>query len=327
MGKKNVSLRVIAAELGVSVNTVSHALRDMDDISKEMKQKVRQKALELGYMPNQVSQNSKYGEKAVVAILIASFRNLYFTFLADHLTKLFENRKEYNVLFLYKSKNKDVEIIKQCVLQRVDLLIVHKGLDKEAMEFAKINNIQIVIVAENQGNYAVDNVTVDEQSGCIQAARYLHGFYESKRFLYVGIDYPLSDYRFDIFRKELNSMGSRDVVRVMYENGKPENIYSYIEKGYRNLFFYNDEVAYNALNDLDKILVDTRKLYPDLHVVGFDGLCEENLGMKQITTIKIDYLRFAEAIYDMVKYRLENPKKPCQRGVVPVSIHRRRKKE
>lgn len=327
MGKKNVSLKVIAAELGVSVNTVSHALRDMDDISKEMKQKVRQKAIELGYMPNQVSQHSKYGERAVVAILIASFRNLYFTFLADHLTKLFEERKEYNFLFLYKSQNKDVEIIKQCVLQRVDLLIVHKGLDKEAMEFAKLNDIQIVIVAENEGNYAVDNVTVDEKSGCIQAARYLHGFYSNKRFLYVGIDYPLSNYRFGIFKRELESMGSKDIVHVVYESGKPETIYQYIEKGYRSVFFFNDEVAYNALDDLDRILVDTRKLFPDLHLVGFDGLCEENLGMKQISTIKIDYLRFAEAIYDVVKYRLEHPKKPCQRVIVPVSIHRRRIKE
>ncbi len=327
MGKKNVSLRVIAAELGVSVNTVSHALRDMNDISKEMKQKIRQKALELGYMPNQVSQNSKYGEKAVVAILIASFRNLYFTFLADQLTKLFENRKEYNFLFLYKAKNKDVEIVKQCVLQRVDLLVVHKGLDEEAMEFAKLNDIKIVIVAENQAGYAVDNVTVDEQSGCIQAARYLHGFYESEKFLYIGIDYPLSNYRFEIFKKELWSMGCKDIIHVMYESASPETIYSYIEKGYRSLFCYNDEVAYNALDDLDRILVDTRKLFPDLHIVGFDGLCEENFGMKQITTIKIDYLRFAEAVYDMVKYRLDNPKKPCQKVVIPVSIHRRRKED
>ncbi len=40
MSLKNVSLKSIASELNVSVNTVSHALRDMDDISAEMKEKV-----------------------------------------------------------------------------------------------------------------------------------------------------------------------------------------------------------------------------------------------------------------------------------------------
>jgi DNA-binding LacI/PurR family transcriptional regulator len=122
-------------------------------------------------------------------------------------------------------------------------------------------------------------------------------------------------------------MGNKDIMHVVYEGENSEIIYQYIEQGYRSVFFYNDETAYNVLDDLDRMLVDTRKLFPDLHLVGFDGLCEENLGMKQISTIKIDYLRFAEAIYEVVKYRLEHPKKPCQRVIVPVSIHRRRIKE
>ena len=33
MSTKNVSLKSIAAKVNVSINTVSHALRDMDDIS------------------------------------------------------------------------------------------------------------------------------------------------------------------------------------------------------------------------------------------------------------------------------------------------------
>ena len=53
---KSVGLKTIAYELNVSVNTVSRALRDCDDISVEMKEKVRQKAYELGYMPNNISQ-------------------------------------------------------------------------------------------------------------------------------------------------------------------------------------------------------------------------------------------------------------------------------
>lgn len=39
MSTKNVSLKSIAAKVNVSINTVSHALRDMDDISEELKVK------------------------------------------------------------------------------------------------------------------------------------------------------------------------------------------------------------------------------------------------------------------------------------------------
>ena len=57
MSSKGVSLKAIALQLNVSINTVSHALRDMDDISEELKIRIRRKAIELGYMPNHVAQN------------------------------------------------------------------------------------------------------------------------------------------------------------------------------------------------------------------------------------------------------------------------------
>ena len=41
MGTKNVSLKTIASECGVSVMTVSRALRDSDEISVELKKKIR----------------------------------------------------------------------------------------------------------------------------------------------------------------------------------------------------------------------------------------------------------------------------------------------
>ena len=56
MTTKSTGLKSIAYELNLSINTVSRALRDCDDISKATKEKVRQKAYELGYIPNNVSQ-------------------------------------------------------------------------------------------------------------------------------------------------------------------------------------------------------------------------------------------------------------------------------
>ena len=87
MSLKNVSLKSIASELGVSVNTVSHALRDMDDISAEMKEKVVRKAMELGYMPNRVAQKMHKDERPLIAILIDSLSNLYFnTFINEFIS-------------------------------------------------------------------------------------------------------------------------------------------------------------------------------------------------------------------------------------------------
>ena len=64
MSKKNVSLKTIAAECGVSIMTVSRALRDSYGVSDRIKEKIRKKAIELGYMPNHVerrkARNSRF---------------------------------------------------------------------------------------------------------------------------------------------------------------------------------------------------------------------------------------------------------------------------
>lgn len=68
---RNVSLKAIASRLGVSVNTVSHALRDMNDISEATKSLVRKTAVEMGYMPNHVAQMMKTEERQVVGVHVS----------------------------------------------------------------------------------------------------------------------------------------------------------------------------------------------------------------------------------------------------------------
>ena len=70
MANKTTGLKNIAYNLGISINTVSRALRDCDDISDATKQKVREKAIELGYLPNNVSQFVKRDGKELICIVI-----------------------------------------------------------------------------------------------------------------------------------------------------------------------------------------------------------------------------------------------------------------
>lgn len=325
MGKKNVSLRAIAAELGLSINTVSHALRDMDDISEETKRRVCQKALELGYMPNAVSQQLKRGENAVVALLVSSFSNLYFNSLCSELIKIFKEQNVYDVQIIYFDGD-FMDVLKQCILQRVDLIITHTKFNEEALLYAKLNNIKILFIGSDDGRVETDSVSVDERMGCSQAARYLWSMHKCQKYLYVGIDYPLSELRYSLFSKELSELDVTDIARFCYGKEDVRKLFDYIHNGYRSIFFYNDATAYDALYDLDAIAIDIRRMFPDLHLVGFDGLCEVVKGMNQITTIKIDYPAFTREIYNMIEFRLENPSADYRKVILPTSLHQRRKR-
>ena len=324
MSKKNVSLKTIAAECGVSIMTVSRALRDSYGVSDKIKEKIRKKAIELGYMPNHVVQSMSKDEKPVIAILIDSFNNLYFSTLINELMKLLYEKNEYDFMFLY-SKQFDNDVIKQCILQRIDLIITHIEPDKETYEMAKMNNIQIVFVGSSKLDYDMDIVSVDNQQGSVLAAKYLRNFHNSDKYVYIGVNYFLSEQRKKLFIDELKNSYEEDCDIKCFnaDEEEIETLYSYIADGYRSLFIYNDMLAYQVLDGLDKIAFDIRKAFPDLHLIGFDGLCEYIPGLKQITTIEIDFLEFATVTYDVICNRLENERSENQRIILPVKIHRR----
>ena len=325
MSKKNVSLKTIAAECGVSIMTVSRALRDSYGVSDKIKEKIRKKAIELGYMPNHVVQSMSKDEKPVIAVLIDSFNNLYFSTLINELMKLLYEKNEYDFMFLY-SKQFDNNVIKQCILQRIDLIVTHIEPDKETYEMAKMNNIQIVFVGSSKLDYDMDIVSVDNQQGSVLAAKYLRNFHNSDKYVYIGVNYFLSEQRKKLFIDELKNSYEEDCDIKCFnaDEEEIETLYSYIADGYRSLFIYNDMLAYQVLDGLDKIAFDIRKAFPDLHLIGFDGLCEYIPGLKQITTIEIDFLEFATVTYDVICNRLENERSENQRIILPVKIHRRK---
>lgn len=68
---KHVTIKDIARYLTISVSTVSRALTDDKNIRRETKEKVLEAAKTLGYKPNPVATNLKYGHTNTVE---SSFR-------------------------------------------------------------------------------------------------------------------------------------------------------------------------------------------------------------------------------------------------------------
>ena len=319
MSTKNVSMKAIASQLNVSINTVSHALRDMDDISEELKSKIRKKALELGYMPNRVAQRMRKDEKPVVAILINSFLNLYFNTFSCELTKLLHEKNKYGFLLLY-SERLDNDVIKQCVLQRVDLLVTQLEPPPDTLDFANLNDIKIVLVGNKPTIKNMDTVSVDHQAGCSLAARYLTE--KGKKLVYVGIDYFLSEYRYSIFLSEVRKMCENAEVRYFdTENEDICTLYSLVEQGYRGLFFYNDMLVYEVIAKLEEIGGDLRKKYADLRTVGFDGLCRNVYGLEKMVTVMINFQEFALGTYRVIENRLKKPGSGPQQLIQPVMLY------
>ena len=76
---KEVTLKQIAENLGISVTTVSKALKDYKDVSKETKALVRAEAKALNYTPNVFAVNLRTKESKTVGLIIPEVVHHFFS--------------------------------------------------------------------------------------------------------------------------------------------------------------------------------------------------------------------------------------------------------
>ena len=67
-----MSIVTLARDLGLSISTVSRALNGYDDVSPATKQRILQRANEIGYRPNPGARRLKSGKSSLVGVILPS---------------------------------------------------------------------------------------------------------------------------------------------------------------------------------------------------------------------------------------------------------------
>lgn len=323
MANKTTGLKNIAYELGISVNTVSRALRDCDDISDSTKEKVRQKAFELGYMPNNISQFIRRDGRYLFAVVINSMKNLYFSIVTEKLLNIIsESGNDFTLVF--SSKKMGVDLVKQCISQRVDAIITLLEPDDEAIEAAKLNNIPICLVGRNIGKEGVDEVFTDDEDGGRMVANYLVNFHKLDKFVYVKMpNAECSKRRQKGFESTIKELMPEAVVQVIDDKQAKTTLIAMIKEGFNGIFCFNDEIVYSILKQLNQEIPNFRKVYPRMHIIGYDCLNTRVDGLIDITTVDFDYDVICQKAFDLLSARLKTPTLPAQSIELPVSLHQR----
>jgi LacI family transcriptional regulator len=322
---KEVGLKEIAYELGVSINTVSRALRDCDDISEGMKKKVRTKAIELGYSPNGVEDYVKKNLKKSIAFVGPDFTNSYFTIMCNELIHYLDDSKyNFNLIILNKNTLEE-EDIKRCILQRVDGIISFLEVNQEIADIAKLYNIPLVAVGRQTEVKNIDNIFTDDYEGGRLAGEYLFGEKLCKNPCFLTYkDCECRVRRQDGFVSVANKYGVNvDIVEI---NDKTElKVEEFYDK-YDSIFCFNDELAYLLLYNVAIISEEANEKFKDVHIVGYDALAHRIRGLKRITSINSNYHAIAEFTMNLIQRRVENRNKPItnfERKMFDVSLYRR----
>lgn len=185
---KRVKLKDIAAELNVTVSTVSHVLNGHDDISESMKKKVKETAQRLGYISDDVAGSLRSGKTKTVALIVPDIANQ----LLSRQIRLVEEearRAGYTAVILNTNESfpAEREAIEAACRKRVDgimLCPVQSG-EGNHIEYLRKTGIPFVLFSRFFRDIDTDYVCSDDIKGGYLAASHLleRGFDET---LYIG---------------------------------------------------------------------------------------------------------------------------------------------
>lgn len=82
-GKHRTSLKDLAQELGVSIATVSRALRSSPEIGKEMQARVKELARQLNYRPNPFARSLRREAPKVIGVVVPNLVTHYYAAVLD----------------------------------------------------------------------------------------------------------------------------------------------------------------------------------------------------------------------------------------------------
>lgn len=324
MANKTTGLKNIAYSLNISINTVSRALRDCDDISDATKQKVREKAIELGYLPNNVSQFVKRDGKELICIVTNSFDNPYFTIVFQKLVGII-SEQDYDFTVVFTPSNKlTVDVVKQCISQRVSGLITMLEVENDAAQTLKLNNIPIVLVGRRCNNDYVDQVLTNDEEGGRLVANYLVNYHKIRKCIYIKIRHAeCSKRRQKSFETCINEYFPNEEVKVLTETQAKTQLIDLINEGYTGIFCFCDQIAYRIIKLLNEYTPNFRKVYPRVHIIGYDCVSTRIAGMVDITSIDSDYDAVCQTVVEFLTNKLTNKVKEQQVKVFNVFLHQR----
>jgi LacI family transcriptional regulator len=178
MKKKDITIYDIAQHLSLSSATVSRALQDHPSIKKQTKQKVLNKAKELGYRYNHFAGSLRKQQTNTIGFLVHELNSSFINSVLSGIEKI-TTAAGYNLLIAHSSENFEKEIAnaENFFNQRVDGLIASLTFETENLNhFKPFNDKGIPLVffdRVDENNDHNTSVIIDNYKCGYQATRHL----------------------------------------------------------------------------------------------------------------------------------------------------------
>ena len=321
--KKKITLKQIARELDVSISTVSKALKNSKEISKDTINKVQAFAKLYNYRPNNIALSLKNRQTKTIGVIIPDIVHHFFSKVISGIETV-AAQKGYNVIIALSNESFDKEVINMEMLANGSIDGFILSLSKETLMQQDYHHLNETI---NQGMPIVmfdrvvkdvncDKVIVDDLKGTRKAVEKLIengckeiGIISTKDYVSVGklrtqgYLQALNNYNLE----PKSSLILKVDDRLISEEHLTE-IETEIEELFRNnpkmdgIFAVNELYAVTAMKVAKKL---KKKIPDEIQVVGFtDGVISRH-AMPSLTTVSQHALQMGGKAAELLIEKLE----------------------
>ncbi len=295
MGNGQVTIKDLAKILGVAPSTVSRALKNHPDISKETKKQVNDLARKMQFEPNPIAISLRGHRTMTVGVIIPEFVHHFFSTVISGIERVALDAG-YNVLVCCSNASfeREVAVTRLLLNRRVDgllLCISKNALNTDHLGDAMARNVPIVMFDNVVQDFKADKVIIDDTQAAYQAVKHLvrEG---CKSIAYIGgsPSLDINQKRFEGYRQALNENGiaENQLLIKHVERGDVEDgtqaARELLDQGVAidGLFATADMPAIGAIKQFKKSKL---RVPQDIAVVGFSNWKIAEVFDPQLTTV------------------------------------------
>lgn len=282
--KMYVKLKDIAERAGVSVNTVSRALRNGSDIGEDTKRKICELAEEMGYVPNEIHSYTFSGMSKIIGVATPSTTN---PFVFIMLSKLMEelDKMNYSPLIVRCAEGMmHDEHLKNLLGKRVCGIISFNNVDEEVEQKVKQYKLPFVMVGTNSRGRDINAVFIDDfECGEIIGDELSRS--DRKKPCFVACGTGVNERGAKLFEKAEKLGLVCDKYIYDYDTFDIADIIckDIINNGNDFIYCFNDEIALKLIVALDECG------YKDYDIYGIDGITHYMPLFRKISSLSCDY--------------------------------------
>ena len=275
---KRITLKDIADKTGYSVTAVSHALRDMSDISSEAKNYIKDCALKLGYVRNASAASLRTGHSRSVAVIVGDLANPHFSFVAKEIEQtLSQSGYSTFIMSTNESKSNERGAIISAGDKNVDGIIlcpVQSPEGTENIDLIRSLHIPCVLIGRHFEDPTISSVTSnDYQAGYLLGKHLLDMGHRRIAYLNTMYSNSSSRERFQGAMAAMQECSDPVALTELFFEQENHQLEQLVDQDsnlrFTALIAFNDVMAWVAIKYIESLGMHVPN---DLSLAGFDNL-------------------------------------------------------